>query len=302
MRGDTPGKAVSVSPVVRVCAAMLVAALCAVAAACSLRSSFAESPTVNRSHPAPALTPGDHWLPTSEGRSFLLVVPKHLRHPAPLVVALGGIGWTDAHTREQMQLDDIGAREGAVVAYPHAPGGLWNSRGCCRGATTDDVTYLHQLRDVVASHVALDPGRTLLLGFSNGGMLAYTAACADAGWSHIAVVGATLTAACRTSHPFSITNFNGTRDTVVPWDGGWSNYTSAYLPSVWAVDKAIAAVFRCSPARVSHDGATTTITYSDCAGGTRIREIRVPNLPHHWPIPKVDGYDMGPRAWHAAIG
>lgn len=291
----------------RACAAMLAVVLCAGLAACSLRSSFADVAT-QPSHPAarlvraPALSPGVHHLRTPGGRRFTLVVPKRLATPAPLVVALGGLGWTAEQTRSLMRLDKTAADLGALVAYPSAPHGLWNAGECCRGATQDDVTYLMQLRLVVQTKAPVDPRHTLLLGFSNGGMLAYHAACDDSGWSAIAVLGATLTADCRTNHPFAITNINGERDTVVPWDGGWSGYTAHEMPAVWSIDRSFAQLFRCGPQHRSTSGINSVRTWSGCSDGVTVTDIRVPNLKHHWPVRQVDHYDMGPVLWHLALG
>jgi len=290
---------------------MLAAVACLAAAGCTARSSFASvasrphaTPSATSPHPTPrpTLSPGAHKIHTAGGRTFTLVVPPHLRDRAALVVALGGLGWTADKTRQLMRLDGVAASEGALVAFPSAPGGLWNAGDCCRGATQNDITYLRQLRQAVQARAVIDPARTLLLGFSNGGMLAYHAACNDSGWSAIAVLGATLTADCRTRHPFAITNVNGRLDTVVHWNGGYAHYVAHTMPAVWVIDRSFARLFHCGPARTTTRSIGTFRTYSGCQGGVTIRDIRVPHLKHHWPLREIDHYDMGPRLWRLAIG
>jgi polyhydroxybutyrate depolymerase len=236
------------------------------------------------------------------GRSYLLSVPKNLNRPAPLVVALGGIGWSGSHAVAMFRLGDVAARGHAVVAYPDAVNGVWNAGGCCWGATTNDVGFLTQMRAQVAKKVPLDPRRQLLIGFSNGGMLAYEAACADVHWTDIVVLGASLMTRCTPSHPFSITNVNGMGDTVTSWNGGYASYTRAVMPAVWQIDQEFAAAFGCAPAKQTHNGDNDIFTYTRCHGGVFVRDIRVRGLGHHWPLREVDGYDIGPVLWRMALG
>jgi polyhydroxybutyrate depolymerase len=239
---------------------------------------------------------------TVAGRTFLLSVPRQLQRPAPLVVALGGIG-ADAPTEvAQYRLGPLAARAGAVVAYPQAQDGLWNAGGCCWGAKGDDVGFLSKMRTKIARLVPLDPHRQVILGFSNGGMLAYFAACADRHWTGIVVLGASLMSRCRPSHLFSITNVNGELDDVAPWNGGWSGYTRTVMPPVWRIDAEFAAVFGCGRARRTRDRGNDIYTYAPCRGGVYVRDIRVPRLWHHWTSKEKDGYDMGPVMWRLGLG
>lgn len=250
--------------------------------------------------PPPAIPAGAHWRSVN-GRRYLLFVPAHVTSPAPLVVALGGIGSSAQKVLGWFRLTAIASASHAVVAYPDPVKGLWNAGGCCRGATTDDIGFMTRLRAQVARDIPLDPRRQVLMGYSNGGMLAYDAACADPHWTGIIVLGASLTTRCTPKGPFTIVNVNGENDTVVPWNGGYAHYTRTVMPAVWQIDQEFAGVFGCRPAQRSTSNGDEVYTYTGCHGGVFVRDIRVPGLSHHWPLREIDGFDIGPVLWRLAL-
>lgn len=251
--------------------------------------------------PPPTLPPGTRRLSVGS-RTYLLTIPPHLRRPAPLVVAIGGLGWDAAMDFQKFRLQSAAAAAHAVVAYPEPINELWNAGGCCHGAKADDVGFLSRMRTQIAHKIPLDPHREWLIGYSNGGMLAYYAACADGHWTGIVVLGASLTTRCSPVRPFSITNVNGELDTIAPWNGGYSGYTETQMPAVWQIDQRFATVFGCRPAVTTQSGDNQVFTYLGCNDGVAVRDIRVPNLPHHWPLKETDGYDIGPVLLHMALG
>ena len=230
-------------------------------------------------------------------RSFLMYVPRRVSRPAHVMVALGGLYWSARDTWRNMRLDKVADQSGAVVVYPEPISGEWNAIGCCDHAKANDVGFLNQVRRSVAQLIQTDPRHEELIGFSVGGMLAYLAACTDPGWSSIIVVGATLTARCTARHPFSITDVSGTKDTVVPWNGGWSGYTQRTLPAVWKIDQEFATSFRCGAAKRTTAQRTLWTTYAGCLGAVSVRDALVPGLGHHWATHEKDGWDMGPALW-----
>jgi len=295
------------------CAAIL-AALSLLCAGCTLSYAAADAghPKAAAAPPATPTHPPTHkrasvkTLPAGmrhlsvNGRTILLYVPAHLRRPAPLVVYLGGIGSTAQSEVTQLHATALAKNSGAVVAYPQPVNGLWNAGGCCWGAKQDDIGFVSQVRSRVASLVSLDPKRQVLIGYSNGGMLAYDEACADRHWTAIVAFGASLTTRCQPTHAFTITNVNGELDTVAPWNGGWSGYARADMPPVWKIDQEFAVAFGCRGPQHTRSGADEVYTYVRCRGGVYVRDIRVPGLRHHWPVKAVDGYDMGPALWRLA--
>jgi polyhydroxybutyrate depolymerase len=289
------------------CATLAMASLTGCAVSQAAADINPPAPVASSAHPsatpapAPTLPAGTRRFAVA-GRSYLLSVPRHVRRPAPLVVAIGGIGWDARQTAQKYRLGSAAAAAHAVVAYPDPIDKLWNAGGCCWGAHADDVGFLSRMRAQIARKIPLDPNREWLVGFSNGGMLSYYAACADRHWTGIVILGASLTTRCTPRHPFSITNVNGEQDVIAPWDGGYSHYTRAQMPAVWRIDQQFATVFGCRPAVVSHSGTNQVYTYVGCRDGVTVRDIRVPGLHHHWPLRELDGYDMGPVLLHLALG
>jgi polyhydroxybutyrate depolymerase len=290
----------------RACAAVFAALAVLPAAGCTLTHAVADThQIVKPARPAakPAARAVVRSLPagtrhlTVGGRRYLLYVPPHVRQPAPLVVFLGGIGTTAQNEVQVFRATATAKRDHALVAYPAPIDGTWNAGGCCWGARHDDVKFLSDMRNAIAAMLPLDPARQVIIGFSNGGMMAYEAACADRHWTAIVALGASLTTRCSPTHAFSITNVNGTLDTVAPWNGGWSSYARAVLPAVWKIDKEFAQAFRCGRFSRSAGDGNTVWTYQGCVEGISVRDIRVRGLRHHWPSKEVDGYDMGPVLW-----
>ena len=284
--------------------ASLGAAGCTARAAADYRTEAPATPSAKpsaRPAPPPAIPSGARWR-TVDGRRYLLFVPKNVAHPAPLVVALGGIGSTAQKVVGWFRLTAVAKKSHGVVAYPEPVNGIWNAGGCCFGAKADDIGFMTKMRSQIAHDIPLDRHRQVLMGYSNGAMLAYDAACADAHWSGIVVLGGSLTTRCTPKSPFNIINLNGERDTVVRWDGGYADYTKTVMPAVWQIDQEFASVFGCGPAQHSVTSRNEVYTYAGCQNGVYVRDIRVPGLWHHWPLREIDGYDMGPVMWHLVLG
>ncbi len=100
----------------------------------------------------------------------------------PLVVALHG-GVSNARIFEkQSGFSAVSDREGFLVAYPNGIGlgsllRHWNGGYCCARAMKkqiDDIGFVKAVIDDVASRLQVDRSRIYLVGYSNGGMLAYT--------------------------------------------------------------------------------------------------------------------------------
>lgn len=119
----------------------------------------------------------DGWV-----RHYRLTVPQQYdgHTPCPLVVALHWATGSSAQMAAATGFDTLAERTGWIVAYPDSLPGerTWNAGYCCGQAATDgidDVAFLRALLVDLQSHLAIDPSRIFLTGFSNGAMLAYLA-------------------------------------------------------------------------------------------------------------------------------
>lgn len=146
--------------------------------------------------------------------------------PAPLLLALHGLGqdgprmadWTELHTR--------GPQAGFVVAFPDALGRMWDDHGTGRRDGADDNAFVCALVAGLVAEGVAKPGGMVLVGLSNGACFSELLARNDIVETPgiVLVVGTARQASrARTPTPATATSvlmFEGTADPMVPWGGG----------------------------------------------------------------------------------
>lgn len=156
---------------------------------------------------------------------------QEARRPAPLLVMLHCYGCPPRFLPAQLGIDAVAKRHGALVAVP---AGLTDSQGapfwnatpaCCdfEGARPDDVAYVARVIDDAVKKHGADPRRVYLVGFSNGGFLAYRLACelAPKIAAIVSIGGAgPEPGSCKPSGPVAVLEIHGEADEVVPVAGG----------------------------------------------------------------------------------
>jgi polyhydroxybutyrate depolymerase len=167
------------------------------------------APTRPVSVTSSATTPTD-WTTTNQAltaggiaRRYLLVRPAALSKTAlPVVVVLHGRNATPEIEEQRTGLPALVGP--AILVYPAGYQESWNAGACCAGAHAagvDDVAFLGAVvhRVLTSQHDAA-AGRVFLVGFSNGGKMAFRLACAEPDvFDAVAVVGAVPVSACE--HP-----------------------------------------------------------------------------------------------------
>src|ERR1700761_863930 len=136
----------------------------------------------------PPLRPGTHKVLVDQRvsgvrRSYYVHVPAgdDGTTPLPVVVALHGAFSTAREFERESSFSALADRERFIVVYPQGIGlgdwfRHWNSGHCCgkaRKKNIDDVGFVLATVDDVARRNPVDRARIYLVGFSNGGMLAY---------------------------------------------------------------------------------------------------------------------------------
>ena len=134
------------------------------------------------------LRPGTHKVLVDQRvsgvrRSYYVHVPAGHdgTTPLPVVVALHGAFGTAREFERESGFSLLADRERFLVVYPQGIGlgnlfRHWNSGHCCgkaRKINLDDVGFVLAAVDDVAKRNPVDRARLYLVGFSNGGMLAY---------------------------------------------------------------------------------------------------------------------------------
>jgi len=174
-------------------------------------------------------------------RSYLIHIPKGYNgtKALPLVVALHGGYSTAQKMEEETGLSDLADREGFLVLYPNGItlfGWLqhWNAGHCCGKAMQDgidDFGFVCRVIDQTREHLKVDPARIYMVGYSNGGMLAYLfAAQRPETIAAVAVIAATIGSRPSPSEPevripparapVPILAFHGREDDRVPYERG----------------------------------------------------------------------------------
>jgi polyhydroxybutyrate depolymerase len=242
---------------------------------------------------------------TVDGRERTYLVHAPSSHskatPAPLVVALHGRLGTGRGQEWLTHLDKVSDEHGFVVVYPDGLNRSWaDGRGGSPSdqANVNDVKFISQLIDKLAAEYSIDAGRVYVTGMSNGGFMSGRLACELSEKIAVAaIVGASLSvptaAACRPSQAISVLIMQGTKDPLVPYQGGALGRNGSrgqILSHPDAVQKWV-ALNHCAaqPAKTQipdekRDGTSVEVEiYEPCADGTEVRDYTIVEGGHTWP-------------------
>ena len=231
--------------------------------------------------------------------------------PQPLLIALHGRGGDGAGMRGWLGFDRVADREGFIVVYADGVDGHWNygrpinlPMPAVNGAPVDDLAFLTRLIDRLVADGAADPHRIYLVGHSNGGLMAFAAACALA--DRLAAVAVVLTGMtehqasdCPPGRPVPMLVLGGTADPLQAFDG--AEAPRGRLLSVpetaqfWRIrnecrDRELERL----PDLDREDGSTVETVHSrDCRDGAEVLMIRVEGGGH---VPPSIAHDRSPSA------
>ena len=181
---------------------------------------------------AEPLTSGDHSRSLMVGdqqRSYLVHVPKglDLSQPAPVVLALHGASMSGPMMVWFTGLNRKADAAGFIVVYPNgsgtAPFLTWNAGGMrpeAGAVRPDDVAFIRQLLDDLATTVKVDPQRVYACGMSNGGMMCYRLAAelSDRIAAIAPVAGALTLDDPKPQRAVPLIHLHGTGDSIVPYE------------------------------------------------------------------------------------
>lgn len=167
-------------------------------------------------------------------RTYRTYVPRGLPRGAPLVVVMHGSGENGARMRIETGygFDRLADNRGFAVVYPNAYEGYWDACSMVgaldtKGPKVDDIGFLTGMVDKLVTEIGIDPARVFAAGGSRGGSMALCLALeAPRRFRAVAAVSANVPAPenfkCRPVEQgtSSIMIMNGTKDPIVPFDGG----------------------------------------------------------------------------------
>jgi poly(3-hydroxybutyrate) depolymerase len=200
----------------------------------------------------------------SSGRTgdvHLVLPPAGTREPYPLVIALHSL-YHSGDEATTWGLAQLAAKDGFAMVSPSGLDGSWNAGSCCGPSGDrhlDDVGWLHALIEHLESDYPIDPDRVVIVGLSNGGMLAYRYACErPEDIAGIAVVAGSLqTLGCHPSVPLTVVSVHGGRDRTVPDAGTF--WQPALQTAITSTNDSLApfrAVDRCAPVTAASTAPT----------------------------------------------
>jgi len=167
-------------------------------------------------------------------RTYLLHVPWGFDKvtPRPLVFVLHGGGGDGSKVAKLTGFSAKADSAGFVVCYPDALNHHWNDGRQVRRFKSqrddiDDVGFIAALIDRFAKDLTIDRQRVYVTGISNGGMMCHRLGCDLA--DRIAAIAPVAAAmpeplsradSARPAKPVSVLAVNGTKDPLVPYEGG----------------------------------------------------------------------------------
>ncbi|HSO23515.1 MAG TPA: PHB depolymerase family esterase [Chondromyces sp.] len=163
-------------------------------------------------------------------RTFLVHLPKghDAGKPMPLVLSFHGRHGQGDDQAKLSGFDEVADRHGFMVVYPDGVGRSWNAlhgTGEAEELGIDDVGFVDALLDTLMERYTIDPRRIYASGMSNGGAFTHRLGCELSGrLAAIATVAGQMApkmaAQCKPDHPIAVIDFHGTKDRIVPFDGG----------------------------------------------------------------------------------
>jgi polyhydroxybutyrate depolymerase len=219
-------------------------------------------------------------------RAYLLVHDATSAH-APLIVLLHGSGITAEGELARTGFGPLAAAQHLDLAVPQSIGSTWNSGRCCGAALrqrVDDAGFVHQVVQDAIRRLASDPHRVYLVGYSNGGKLAYGVACSlRGGLAALATYGAGPQLPCPHQAALSVFQGYGAIDPLEPPAGKPANDRGLHPPA----DQTLASILvrdGCPGApQVRNVGPATIRTWTGCAGARRVQAVRWAGQSHSWP-------------------
>jgi polyhydroxybutyrate depolymerase len=165
-------------------------------------------------------------------RTFLVHAPASYTGttPVPVVLDFHGLSGSSMQQKNLSRWDRLADSRGFLAVYPQGVGSSWNAGRCCGDSmsqSVDDVAFVRAIIMALQADACIDAKRVYTSGCSNGGGMSFRVACeaADvvAGVAPVdfdCVTGGTGACGnCAPARPFTIVQFRGTNDQLVPYTG-----------------------------------------------------------------------------------
>lgn len=261
--------------------------------------------------PPPEIPPGPMQVQFGHDnyiRDVSFHIPKKLRkRRRSLVLCLhdGGSNPDEMARLTRRSFNRLAEGENFILAYPGALNGYWNdgrqdSISLSHYQNIDDVGFLSRVIDFAVDSFQVEQERIFVAGFSEGGLMTFRLACElTAKIQAFAVVAASLAldqiVECAPDTTISFMMINGTRDPILPHDGGQTIIDGKESGSVLSTEETInywLTENRCTEKSVTKGVPNTDTfdetrsertTWDNCKNKDKIVLIEVINGGHTWP-------------------
>jgi polyhydroxybutyrate depolymerase len=251
------------------------------------------APTSTESPPPPVTTGFTETTQTATvaglARTYVTFLPVHpVAARIPALVVLHGLGVTPDEEAGRDGLIPLVFAGDAELVYPAGFEQSWDGGSCCGPAQTagiDDVSFIAMLLRQEQENPALSA--TYLLGYSNGGKVAFRVACADPSlMTGLISVHAVPGTACQAGAPVSLLQVASRKDPRVTYDsttpahvvGGFREATVVAQVDAWRSRDGCGA----NPPAGKTSGGVITQTWQ-CGAGTRVELATYAVGDHTWP-------------------
>jgi len=223
-------------------------------------------------------------------RTYRLFVPAGYdgHTEIPLVLDLHPSGGTSAGQVRTSGFEELASRENFAVVSPQAVSGTWNVP--VQDNRPDDVKYIGDVVDQVASRLCVDSSRIYATGFSGGARMSSLLGCMlNTRIAAIAPVSGLRWPAPCGGRPIPVLTFHGLADPRNTYDG----HADRGAEWVESVPDALAGWAEHNGCRrevifEDPDGPLSTMRYADCLRGAEVRMVRIDGLGHAWTRKEVD--------------
>ncbi len=241
-------------------------------------------------------------------RTYTYYIPDDidLSTPQPLMLILHGLGTSGSDAAAHWGFTEVAQSNDFIAVFPDGLDGEWNDgRGISflfhEHSEVDDVGFLSALIAQFVEKFGADSSRVFMVGASNGGMMTLRMGCEKS--TQLTAIAPLLASlpkplykTCLPERPLPVMMINGTKDNVIPFDGGavavagerFGEVVSVYSTlGIWHqrnacnISPVVASMDEYKPDRVAK-GITSEL-YAKCGSGKAVLLYRIEDGGHSIP-------------------
>jgi len=219
-------------------------------------------------------------------RHFILHAPTGLSKP-PVVFVLHGSGMTGAQMVTNTKMDAVADKEKFLAVYPNGINNSWQT------APATDFEFLLAIVDTLDVRYHIDRERVYVSGFSQGGVMAYHAACRYADkFAAVAPVSGRIQETCVPKRTIPLLAIFGTSDVLTP---------DAFMKDLGIIADfdgcpKTPAITRPYPAG-NASSVVTHMEFGPCKDGIAVWADSIKGGPNEWPMDTKTKMNGSEEVW-----